>query len=161
MHSLNQVLFGFMLGIFSCVIYVYWMETIITNWCLLIFSEKRKLFNFTVTTVSMFIFFLIEYLIAFVPDYNTSEYVHQIQKINCGHVHEYKSFQFSAFKDCGYFAAAFGILYAFLIMKNPQHLALRPSYDYISLKNLLRVVIGLVFCGLPMWIFRTNLWKNL
>ncbi len=73
MHSLNQVLFGISLGLYSFLPYYMYMEKFILKICLRICNKAYRRQNLIVNTILVFVMMVLSLFIAFVPEYGNNE----------------------------------------------------------------------------------------
>lgn len=98
MHSINQVLFGLLIGIYSFVPYYLYVERWIIWMCLEICRSKKPLTELLIIYAGVFIAIAVEVMITFVPTYNNSEFLNVIHSTaGCENVMEARSFQYRCF----------------------------------------------------------------
>lgn len=120
MHSLNQVLFGLMLGFASMVYYYGCAEVAILKLCLLVTRKFYKKYVVILTTNLMFLSLVLMLLALYWPKYDNSPYIETINSFSgCKGFHGYASFQYKCFIDMSLLMAGFGIVYGLTFVKNP------------------------------------------
>ena len=100
MHALNQVLFGFMLGIYTFVPYYLYVENWILQACIRFSESKRKHIEMIIFYCIMVVLLIVMVVLAFTIDYNNSVYWQNIQNASETCVKQayiYKSFQYKCF----------------------------------------------------------------
>ena len=120
MHSLNQVLFGVMLGFASLVVYYSYAEVFILKTCVLVSRRSHRMKTVILTTVSLIVSVALVLLTLYGPTYENEQYMPVINSFKrCrDNFKEEGSFQYKCFQDTSLLMAGFGIFYALAIMKN-------------------------------------------
>ena len=119
MHSLNQVLFGLMLGFASIVYYYTVAELALLKFCLLMTRRFYRNYVLIVTTNMMLISVILMLLTLYWPQYDNEKYTPVIETFSrCKGFQIYASFQYKCFIDMSLMMAGFGIIYGLVFMKN-------------------------------------------
>lgn len=93
MHSLNQVLFGLMIGLYSMVVYYLFIEKFILKWTLKIFRMQKSSIQLILLASISVLSLSISILITLLLRYNNAEYETQILDTKgCQKSQIYKSF---------------------------------------------------------------------
>lgn len=163
MHSINQVLFGLMIGVYVSVPYYLFIEGALIRTGIKLFNNPRSVPAALILFACMLVFWAIELLVALLPAYiNDDEYWAVIESINdCSKSAYYKSFQYKCLEDCGLIMAGFGILMGFSFTHKPFNMAKMLTYTRISLKYLLRFVLTIVISLIPLAIFMNPGWADI
>ena len=162
MHSLNQVLFGLTIGLYSSVPYYLFIEGALVRLAIKIFNNPRSGVTYAVCLGLTVIFWGIELLLALLPSYYMdSQYWAVIQVTDgCENNKLYKSFQYKCLEDCGLIMAAFGVILGFSWNSNPHNFARMLAFSRISLKFVARFFLTIVISVIPLAIFLNPLWNN-
>lgn len=163
MHSLNQVLFGVVLGLYSFLPYYMYMQKIILKICLRTCSRSYRRQNLIINTLLIFIMIVLSLLIAFVPDYEDNhEYFNHIKTFEgCKSVQLYQSFQYKCLQDSSLVFAVFGAIFGLTFLKKQERLMKVVIYPRSTKKYLIRLVLSAVFAAIPVAIFMNPYWKRI
>lgn len=74
MHSFNQVLFGLMIGLYSMVLYYFFIEKLILKWLLKIFKMQKEPTQLILLVSISILSLSISVLITLLLRYNNSQY---------------------------------------------------------------------------------------
>lgn len=167
MHSINQVLFGLMIGCFSIVIYYVYVEPYLYILGLKYLSEGlKKTMNFT-WMILVFIGLclyqcLITFLVTFNPPNNPNDpWIHQITSIpkcNSGY-NFYTSFYLKCYEDMAIGVGSPVILISLAISTNGSGFIKKFSYSRCSKKFLAYLAVTLLTPLIPAAIFLNPWWK--
>ena len=159
MHSINQVLFGLLLGVYSFIPYYLYAEKYILKMCFTFTKNYYRIYNVFILAMLILVFMSIEIVLTFSIHYDNEESWIVIESIdNCEGVRLERSFQYRCFQDCALIMASFGILYGFIFLRNPQNLMKIPNYKRKTLKFLAKIFLSLVIALIPIIIFLNPLW---
>lgn len=116
MHSINQVLFGAIIGMYSFIPYYLFVEKWLLNRFVSLFGASKDLPLMTIS-ISIMLTITLELLITLIPVYNIVDYISVINATNgCQKIKQAKSFQYKCFEDSSLLMAAYGTLIGFLFL---------------------------------------------
>lgn len=162
MHSLNEVLFGLSIGLFSFIPYYLFMETFIMKLILKIFSNQGSIYTNIGLIVAVILFWGIELLVALVPTFNNEPYWSVIQNTEgCKHANLATAFQYSCLIGTSIVSAGFGVILGLNYMHKPYNLARLLSYSRLSIKFIVRLLLTIIVAAIPLIIFLNPLWHEI
>ena len=159
MHSLNQVLFGCMLGVYSMVAYYLFVERLLLRCILFIFRNQKSVLTFIILSCAGIVTMSISVLISIVLHYSNTSYINVINSIKgCDGYHIFKSFQFKCMEDSAIVMVSIGIVCAFNLMHQPGYLVQKLQYSRLSSKYMLKFIVTLLIPLSIVAIFLNPLW---
>ena len=167
MHSLNQIMFGLMIGAYSITIYYLYIEKWMFSVCIGLLEQGKKKRNLLLL-LGLTVFMAAQQILqAYLPTYNPpndpiNPWISTIAaRPGCSSFRYETSFFMRCFQDQ---SIAFGIP-AFLLSLSITHngftLLKKLSYPKCSLKFLMYMVTTLVIAAVPLAIFLNPLWKKI
>ena len=162
MHSLNQVLFGLMLGFASIVYYYTVAELALLKFCLLMTHKFYRNYIIILNTIVMFICIIFMLLTLYIPNYKNDQYDPVIESFSrCKGFQTYASYQYKCFIDMSLLMAGFGIIYGLVFMKNQHNLLRKTTFPRLSKQFFKRLGLTLLVSAIPAVIFLNPLWKKI
>ena len=163
MHSLNQVLFGFMIGTYLTVPYYLFIEGFIMRILIRIFNYPKSGVTNIISFTCIIVILAIEVLLALLPNYSSDTIFWNVIETTsgCGSKKFYQSFQWKCLEDTGLAMASFGFILGLSFNSKPYQLAQMLSYSRISLKFLGRFLLTIVITFIPLLIFMNPLWEKI
>jgi hypothetical protein len=105
MHSLNQVMLGFMIGAFSLVLYYVYIEKVLYHFCLHFISSSAKWVNYLSMLLVTILITIQQTLMTYLPTYSppndpSNPWIQNItNRSECSHYNYYTSFFYRCFQD--------------------------------------------------------------
>jgi hypothetical protein len=162
MHSLNQVLFGCMLGVYTFVPYYLFVERLILKWVIYIFRNPKSPLTAIILLSSALISLSIALLLTLLIGYQNTPWINVISSTSgCSGYHIYKSFQYKCLQDTTIFMAAVAIMLAFSFMQKPAYLVQKLQYSRLTLKYMGKFLVTLLIPLAIVGVFLNPLWQKI
>lgn len=162
MHSLNEVLFGLSIGLFSFIPYYLFIEAFIMKLILKIFANQGSMITNIGLVVAVILFWGIELIVALVPTYDNEPYWNVIKHTpGCEHAKLSTAFQYSCLIGTSIISAGFGVVLGLNYMQKPYNLARLLSYSRLSIKFIARLLLTIVVAAIPLVLFLNPLWHEI
>lgn len=167
MHSLNQIMLGFMIGAFSLIPYYLYVEKYLYFFCLYFLSGSSKILNYLLMFFVTLLIALQQTLMTYLPVYEppndpTNEWIKNItDRAKCGNYNYETSFFYRCFQDE---SIAFGIpalLTALSLTLNGQSLLKKFAHSRKTLKYWAYLGVIVLTSLIPVALFLNPFWKKI
>lgn len=167
MHSLNQIMLGFMIGAFSLIPYYLYVEKTLYSFCLHYLSSSSKTLNYFLMLLVTIAIALQQTLLTYLPTYYppndpSNEWILNItSRSKCSNYNYQTSFFYRCFQDESIGFGIPALLVALSVTLNGQYLLKKFAHSRKTLKYWAYLGVIILTSLVPVAIFLNPFWKRI